>query len=177
MSRLRLRPIVVILVLSAATLWPAWRTIVPAAHGMDAWTAPVGDVEPALRALLPDEGRDIVSAITADIDADGDLDVVASDSNLELLVWVNDGNGNLSRQDANRNRSWASEPTAPSVENRPTGSVASVQTDPPTVVVDARASFDVQQPARRVARRPAVASVHLLASSRTPRAPPLALPI
>ena len=33
--------------------------------------------------------------IAEDIDADGDLDVVANDGSLDLIVWTNDGSGRL----------------------------------------------------------------------------------
>src|SRR5262245_60372818 len=38
-----------------------------------------------------DEPDRFVAIVAADIDADGDLDVVASDSSLQLHIWVNDG--------------------------------------------------------------------------------------
>lgn len=42
-------------------------------------------------------GWQIVSMVADDIDADGDLDVVASDGTLDLIVWINDGTGQLHR--------------------------------------------------------------------------------
>ena len=38
-------------------------------------------------------GLRVVSMIAEDIDADGDLDVVANDGSLDLIVWTNDGRG------------------------------------------------------------------------------------
>jgi len=52
-------------------------------------------------ALTPptlDPGVRLVSMVAADIDADGDLDVVASDGSLDLVVWTNDGTGRLTRK-------------------------------------------------------------------------------
>jgi hypothetical protein len=40
----------------------------------------------------------LVSMVTNDIDADGDLDVVANDGSLDLIVWINDGTGHLTRR-------------------------------------------------------------------------------
>jgi hypothetical protein len=42
-------------------------------------------------------GTKVVAAALADIDADGDLDLVASDGTLDLLVWSNDGSGHFTR--------------------------------------------------------------------------------
>jgi len=43
-------------------------------------------------------GTKVVAAALADIDADGDLDLVASDGTLDLLVWSNDGLGHFTRK-------------------------------------------------------------------------------
>ena len=43
-------------------------------------------------------GTKVVAAALADIDADGDLDLVASDGTLDLLVWSNDGSGHFTRK-------------------------------------------------------------------------------
>jgi hypothetical protein len=43
-------------------------------------------------------GTKVVAAALADIDADGDLDVIASDGSLDLLVWSNDGSGHFTRK-------------------------------------------------------------------------------
>jgi len=43
-------------------------------------------------------GTRVVAAALADIDADGDLDLVASDGTLDLLVWSNDGSGHFTRK-------------------------------------------------------------------------------
>ena len=171
--RARLRAaFVALLICAAAPLSLAPRAAQPAPQLFAAWQHTVDGVAPALRALLPDEGRNLVSAIAADIDADGDLDVIASDSNLDLFVWVNDGHGHLSRRDAHRASNLAPEPPEPSVQKRPLGSIASVQTDPPSLVAALRASVEARAPARQVARFVAVLPNHPTATTRTPRAPP-----
>jgi hypothetical protein len=43
-------------------------------------------------------GTKVVAAALADIDADGDLDLVATDGSLDLLVWSNDGTGHFARK-------------------------------------------------------------------------------
>ncbi len=57
--------------------------------------------------MLPsvDASAQVARLLTADIDADGDLDVVATgDHGLELSVWVNDGTGHLTRKRPSRDR-------------------------------------------------------------------------
>lgn len=59
------------------------------------------DVPPRETALqLPgvEPGTKVVAAALADIDADGDLDLIASDGTLDLLVWSNDGSGHFTRK-------------------------------------------------------------------------------
>ena len=41
------------------------------------------------------------------IDDDGDLDLVASDGSLDLLVWINDGTGHLTRRYARQSGGWS----------------------------------------------------------------------
>src|SRR5215813_12869498 len=60
----------------------------------------------------------IVSIVAADIDSDGDLDVVASDSALQLHVWVNDGAGHFTLRTPARSSGWQPTPPAPSFDDR-----------------------------------------------------------
>src|SRR5438128_2086329 len=53
-------------------------------------SAPNRRLPASIAALELTAGRLLTAIVGADIDADGDLDVVASDSALELHVWVND---------------------------------------------------------------------------------------
>ena len=84
----------------------------------------------ALAAALPsvltppavEPGRRLVSMIAEDIDADGDLDVVASDDSLGLVVWTNDGSGRLTLQHGREQTGWRSEPSAPGFADRPSAS-------------------------------------------------------
>jgi len=54
--------------------------------------------ETALQLPGVEPGTKVVAAALADIDADGDLDLVASDGTLDLLVWSNDGSGHFTRK-------------------------------------------------------------------------------
>jgi hypothetical protein len=80
----------------------------------------------ALAAALPsvltppavEPGWRLVSMIAEDIDADGDLDVVASDGSLGLVVWTNDGSGRLTRQEGREPTGWRSDPSVPGFADR-----------------------------------------------------------
>jgi hypothetical protein len=88
---------------------------------------PRGFTLPSADANLP-----ISSLITADLDADGDLDIVAADRSnggIGIVVWVNDGAGRLTRKAPAPKGSLASEPAGPSIDERQTTVMASVQPD------------------------------------------------
>ncbi len=82
-----------------------WRTLAIAALGVVMTGAAdiraIVDAPRGQTALqLPgiDPGTRVVASALADIDADGDLDVVAFDGSLDLLVWSNDGTGHFTRR-------------------------------------------------------------------------------
>src|SRR5262245_9677524 len=54
------------------------------------------------RVLEAAADEQLVRVVAYDIDNDNDLDVVASDGTLDLLVWENDGAGHLTRKPAAR---------------------------------------------------------------------------
>lgn len=88
--------------------------------------------------VLPSSDVDlkISSFVAADLDADGDLDIVAADAangSLGILVWVNDGAGRLTRKQPERPRTLGSEPQGPSVDRQYTTDIASLQPDNPAV--------------------------------------------
>jgi hypothetical protein len=133
------------------------------------------ELPPPLQASLVREDITLVSAIAADIDADGDLDVVGSDDQLELVILVNDGRNNLSRRPSRQPGQWSTAPAPPSLHERPDGSAASVQNDPPSTAPDRRsiiANFDRGSIASPAAGRFIAAGAR---SSASPRAPPAAL--
>jgi hypothetical protein len=51
-------------------------------------------------------GLRVVAMVASDIDADGDLDLVANDGSLDLIVWINDGTGHLTRQAGHQRSGW-----------------------------------------------------------------------
>jgi len=88
---------------------------------------PQGFTLPSADVNLP-----ISSLITADLDADGDLDIVAFDRSgggVGIVVWVNDGAGRLTRKAPAPKGNLASEPAAPSIDERQATVMASVQPD------------------------------------------------
>jgi hypothetical protein len=174
--RRRLRvALLALIVCAVAPLSLAPRAAQPAPQLFAAWQHTVDGVAPALRALLPDQGRNLVSAIAADIDADGDLDVIASDSNLDLFVWVNDGHGHLSQRNARVPSNLAPAPLAPAVQERPLGPIASIQTDPPSLVAALRVSSEPRAPARAFGGAVNLLPIDASTFARIPRAPPAAL--
>lgn len=51
-------------------------------------------------------GQRLVAMVASDIDDDGDLDLVGDDGSLDLLVWINDGTGHLTRRYARPSGGW-----------------------------------------------------------------------
>jgi hypothetical protein len=68
-------------------------------------------------ALDPD--LHLVSMVAADIDADGDLDVVASNGSLDLVVWTNDGTGHLTRKYPERSSGGLDQRPAQTLDHEP----------------------------------------------------------
>jgi len=138
----------------------------------------VDSPDEAIRQTAPrlpgvEPGTRVVAAAMADIDADGDLDLVASDGSLDLLVWSNDGTGHFTRKYPARDQRSGSLMRDGALDSG-SGAV------PASVVPAAGGSFIApDQFTRGVlahSRRPPVSVTHLLRSraqlSRSPRAPP-----
>lgn len=120
-------------------------------------------------------GWQLVSMIADDIDADGDLDVVANDGSLDLIVWINDGTGRLTRQEGREPRILPQRMTGPGLSDHATGSQAVAQT--PSSVLQADPSKAHCVPNRSQAgwtATPDPLTTHLI-STRSPRGPPLGL--
>lgn len=135
----------------------------------------------ALAAALPSvllppavqPGSRLVSMIAEDIDADGDLDVVANDGSLDLIVWTNDGSGRLSRQPGRDTPGLRSEPEAPGLTHDSPAS--------DSLVPQAFGSLDLRpriitaspdlSPLSRIASHAALRPACI--STRTPRGPPV----
>jgi hypothetical protein len=52
---------------------------------------------------------EVAVLIDKDIDEDGDLDLVATTSDNEVLIWLNDGHGRFTREEPSRHRGWSGE--------------------------------------------------------------------
>jgi hypothetical protein len=125
-----------------------------------------------LTSVSGDATLDLVAAITADIDSDGDLDVVATDQSLNLLVWVNDGTGHLTRQRPRHSGGDSTSSGAPTFERRAPSVAFSTLNDPPSAGIGPRPDVDALLPG---AKRPATADPFLPSSTapyRPSRAPP-----
>jgi hypothetical protein len=82
---------------------------------------------------------EVSSLVTADVDADGDLDIVAAGSSASpgIFVWLNDGAGRLTRRRPAPVKTVGAEPAAPTVERRQGGTPASIQPDNTAVEISA----------------------------------------
>jgi len=163
--------LVAIALLASVRLAP---TSVSAAGDIDGsiWR-PMNVAWPAgLTSAAEDAAADIVSAVTADIDADGDLDVVATDQSLNLLVWVNDGTGHLTRQWPRHSGGESTSPGSPTLERRAPSIAFSTFSDPPSAGLEQRPDFHTGRPDAR----PPVAADPPLPFSTTRHTPPRAPP-
>jgi hypothetical protein len=120
-------------------------------------------------------GSRLVSMIAEDIDADGDLDVVANDGSLNLIVWTNDGSGRLSPRQSREVAGLQSEPGAPTVSHQSNqfDSVVPASSAP----LDTGARIVVLAPAASplLSATSASALLQVFVSTRAPRGPPSAL--
>jgi len=151
-------------------LCPRSAAAMPQLHAGDRLDAP------ALHLLVPSADRlQIRVAVGADIDADGDIDLVAATDH-DVVVWINDGRGQFRRRPAHRHP-IADGPPAPgtwrgdgfgAAEAVPAGGVLI-----PLLVVRAHGPpFDGASPLLSVH---AIVHSDVCLSSRTPRAPPSVL--
>src|SRR4051794_4555251 len=56
---------------------------------------PVPAFPAGLKAPQLESSDELRSLVAADVDRDGDVDVVGLDESLDLVVWLNDGSGQL----------------------------------------------------------------------------------
>src|SRR5581483_7572032 len=90
----------------------------------------------AAAALIRDAGlslnaseipRSVVRAVLVDVDADGDTDLVANIGSLDLGVWINDGQGRLTRTPGSTSPgTWIPQPPVPGLDAGVPGVVAAV---------------------------------------------------
>lgn len=96
---------------------------------------------PNINQSLRDAGRPLLAVVAADIDADGDIDLVATDGSLDLLVWVNDGTGQFTRKRPAPTRDGRTEAPGPGVGNREPFGNDYISGDPPSVDADVRCAL------------------------------------
>src|SRR2546427_4180492 len=126
---------------------------------------PAGLALPAVEAA-----QQIIGLVCADIDSDGDLDVIVNEGSLDLAVWVNDGTGRLTRKHAARSSGWQTEAPSPSFDVRP--SAVSALNDLPSLGGDLRLrtiALARSQPPSQAAH---TAIAQSAIGSSIPRAPP-----
>jgi hypothetical protein len=125
--------------------------------------------------VLPSSDVDlkISSFVAADLDADGDLDIVASDAangSVHILVWVNDGAGRLTRKHPEPPKSLGTVPPGPSVNEQYTTVVALLQPDSPAV--QSASSWWATLPERSAPHAIDTTAVSTTVSTRRSRSPP-----
>jgi len=124
--------------------------------------------------VLPSSDVDlkISSFVAADLDADGDLDIVAADAangSVGILVWVNDGAGRLTRKHPEQPKTLGSEPPGPSVDRQYTTVIASLQPDNPAVQTDSTSWLTLpEKPFPRSREANAISSTVATRRSRSP---------
>jgi len=132
-------------------------------------------VPAGLATAPPDAAGALTSIVVADIDRDGDADVVATDDALHLFVWINDGTGRLTQQRPTPTGDGLGAAQGPGVERGTAASAPFAPTDPPTFDASA-ASWSAD--ALPCAGRPGVGSNpdrRAAGSARRLRGPPPAL--
>ena len=119
------------------------------------------------------DGQTLLLSVTAaDIDADGDLDVVGNDGSLDLIVWGNDGTGHLTRRYPKRSSPGGWNPAGETVDGQPEGLTVLAQFGSPSLDLSDGASSFISTPSRWRAP-PATSSPRpSFTSTRIPRAPP-----
>ena len=116
---------------------------VPVAAHTETWKSEPFRTQSAAAALpqgfvLPSADVDVKvsSLVAADLDADGDLDIIASggaSGSPAILVWENDGAGRLTRREPAKQKSLDSVPASPTFEQHQSEAPASLQPGSPAM--------------------------------------------
>jgi hypothetical protein len=106
--------------------------VVPCGPARASTHPPITKLPRQLAASVAPLPRDLVAAIAVDFDHDGDLDVIATDEALDLLVWVNDGSDHLTRRPPARTTGWQTDVPPPSLDDLLTRSDVTAKNDPPS---------------------------------------------
>ncbi len=119
----------------------------------------------------------LTSIVVADIDRDGDVDVVATDDALHLFVWINDGAGHLTQQRPAPPGSRSVDARGADIGGRAPRSDASVPTDPPAFDAHVGSTADAPLAWTRVTRFGADGHVDSVGATERLRGPPAASPL
>jgi hypothetical protein len=127
--------------------------------------------------VLPSSDVDlkVSSLVAADLDADGDLDIVAAaapNGSLGIVVWVNDGDGRLTRKPPSAPKTLSAEPPAPSVDRQSSTVVALVQTGSPALHAGCVNAW-ITLAAERCRMPRSAAAISSVLPTLRPRAPPV----
>jgi hypothetical protein len=133
--------------------------------------APWNSLPAGLRVALGEPDTHLVAIVTVDIDADGDLDVVASDGALHLYVWMNDA-GHLRQKQPARSSSLQPEPPGPTIEHGTAPPPVPTQKDPRSLRAGTEIDPVLVAPMRRATAASPRAVVPAMFAAHTPRAPP-----
>jgi hypothetical protein len=132
-------------------------------------------VPATLAASLPHAPAPLASVVVADIDRDGDADVVATDGALHLFVWINDGTGRYTQQEpATGARCAGAE--RPNVGGDAPLADPLAASDPPTIDAPAVVHAEALMASGAVARRSADGHRSSPQTARALRGPPVDSP-
>ena len=116
-----------------------------------------------------------VHVVAGDVDHDGDIDVVASNGSLDLIVWKNDGAGHFTRQAAAPHVTLQMQPPSPAASGDSPASNEWIQNDQPRGVdLEALRAHSDEAPDRPFTSFVRVAIGRYGPRVRASRAPPLA---
>ena len=137
-----------------------------------AGASPWSRLPSGFRAAIDDSDARLVAIVAADIDADGDLDIVASDSTLQLHVWVNDGDGHLRRKRPARSTSLQPARPGPTIDPGRAMSPVPTQNDPRPLSPSVEIAGATLAPISCTAPAPVDCARPAPLAACTPRAPP-----
>ncbi len=118
-------------------------------------------------------GLRVVAMVASDIDADGDLDLVANDGSLDLIVWINDGTGHLTRKAGHQRSGWIADAQTATSDQSPASACGVVAATPS--IGPTRSPLPCAVDSTLAIKPGQLALDSRLSLSQSPRAPPLPL--
>ncbi len=119
-----------------------------------------------------ESGLRVVAMVASDIDADGDLDLVANDGSLDLIVWINDGTGHLTRRLARQASGWREDASAAN-NDKDHAAVSAITASSASIDPCQSPSLALTNDGEPGAAYVSPSLNSLFARSQSPRAPPL----